>query len=379
MRFLVILVLVFTLSCEFEDINKTGQKNAWYFYEVADIGAIEASNSTIPVIAFPSNYYTIGGINNEISIIPISDFYEFIDFSVQDVISLGGKSKFIITAVSNNSIEPVYGLRLISEKSESSVFYHENVESGTFSPIDQQSLYGVLESLPSINDGNEVYLNAQIVYYSLFDDNIDTLSTHRFEIGNIDMSKSMEGFATSGINNLYYAFQDQLFSWNPTTDTLISTPTNTQVKNLLSIDDKIILVGSANELKIYNENLTLDRIIWLSDLIPTAIVKKNTLLKVFTSKKGIHMVLGISKAIEKSDGIFVEQMLTLDLLTLNSEGVLEGSTVILEGNEDQNDDLFWNQFDLVSQNINNNAAYFMFRKQLSDAKYEFLVKKAVIN
>ena len=379
MRFLVILVLVSTLSCEFEDINKTGQKNAWYFYEVADIGAIEASNSTIPVIAFPSNYYTIGGINNEISIIPISDFYEFIDFSVQDVISLGGKSKFIITAVSNNSIEPVYGLRLISEKSESSVFYHENVESGTFSPIDQQSLYGVLESLPSINDGNEVYLNAQIVYYSLFDDNIDTLSTHRFEIGNIDMSKPMEGFATSGINNLYYAFQDQLFSWNPTTDTLISTPTNTQVKNLLSIDDKIILVGSANELKIYNENLTLDRIIWLSDLIPTAIGKKNTLLKVFTSKKGIHMVLGISKAIEKSDGIFVEQMLTLDLLTLNSEGVLEGSTVILEGSEDQNDDLFWNQFDLVSQNINNNAAYFMFRKQLSDAKYEFLVKKAVIN
>ena len=91
------------------------------------------------------------------------------------------------------------------------------------------------------------------------------------------------------------------------------------------------------------------------------------------------MVLGISKAIEKSDGIFVEQMLTLNLLTLNSEGVLEGSTVILEGNEDQNDDLFWNQFDLVSQNINNNAAYFMFRKQLSDAKYEFLVKKAVIN
>ena len=213
----------------------------------------------------------------------------------------------------------------------------------------------------------------------LFDDNIDTLSTHRFEIGNIDMSKSMEGFATSGLNNLYYAFQDQLFSWNATTDTLISTPTNTQVKNLLSIDDKIILVGSANELKIYNEDLTLDRIIWLSDLIPTATGKKNTLLKVFTSKKGIHMVLGISKAIEKGDGIFVEQMLTLDLLTLNSEGVLEGSTVILEGNEDQNDDLFWNQFDLVSQNINNNAAYFMFRKRLSDAKYEFLVKKAVIN
>ena len=292
---------------------------------------------------------------------------------------MGGKSKFIITAVSKNNIESVFGLRLISEESESSVFYHENVESGTFSPIDQQSLYGVLESLPSINDGNEVYLNAEIVYYSLLDNNIDTLSTHRFEIGNIDLSKSMEGFVTSGPNNLYYAFQDQLFLWNVTTDTLISTSTNTQVKNLLSIDDKIILVGSANELKIYNEDLTFDRNIWLSDLILTATDKKNTLLKVFTSKKGIHMVLGISKAIEKGDGIFVEQMLTLDLVTLNSEGVLEGSTVILEGNEDQNDDLFWNQFDLVSQNINNNAAYFMFRKRLSDAKYEFLVKKVVIN
>ena len=74
----------------------------------------------------------------------------------------------------------------------------------------------------SINDGNEVYLNAEIVYYSLLDNNIDTLSTHRFEIGNIDLSKSMEGFVTSGPNNLYYAFQDQLFLWNVTTDTLIS-------------------------------------------------------------------------------------------------------------------------------------------------------------
>ena len=57
MRFLVILVLVFTLSCEFEDINKTGQKNAWYFYEVADIGAIEASNSTIPVPSQVSHFF----------------------------------------------------------------------------------------------------------------------------------------------------------------------------------------------------------------------------------------------------------------------------------------------------------------------------------
>ena len=91
------------------------------------------------------------------------------------------------------------------------------------------------------------------------------------------------------------------------------------------------------------------------------------------------MVLGISSGINKSDGILVEVMSTLDLLTLSSEGILEGSTVILEGNEDQNEDLFWNQFELVSQNINNEAAYFMFKKRLFDAKNEYFVKKTVVN
>tara|TARA_X000001036_G_scaffold439643_1_gene491558 strand:- start:8102 stop:9241 length:1140 start_codon:yes stop_codon:yes gene_type:complete len=379
MRFLVILILVITLSCEFDEINKTEEKNAWYFYEVSNIGTIEASNSTIPVIAFPSNLYSIIGINNEISAVPINDFYEFVDFSIQDVISLGGNSRFIISAVNNTNLASVYGLRFIGTESESSVFFHDNVESGTFTANDDQSFFGILESSPSINGSNEIYLNAQIVHYSLLNDNIDTLSTHSFDLVNIDLSKSMEGFVTRGSDNLYYAFQEQLFLWDLTTENLISTSTNTDVKNLLSIDDKIILVGSANELKIYNEDLTLDRTIWFSDVIPAAIDKKYTLLKVFTSKKGIHIVVGISEAIKKSDGRFVEQMLTLDLLTLNSEGILGSSMVVLEGNKDQNEDLFWNQFELISQNINNNAAYFMFRKRLFDAKYEYLVKKTVIN
>ena len=379
MRFLIILILVIASSCEFDEINKIEEKNAWYFYEVSDIGAFEASSSTIPVIAFPSKLYSISGINNDISVIPISDFYEFVDFSIQDVISLGGKSRFIISAVNKTNLAPLYGLRFIGEESESSVFFHENVESGTFTANDDQSFFGVLESSPSINGLGEFYLNVQVVQYSFLNDKIDTLSTHSFDLVNIDLSKSMEGFVTRGPNNLYYAFQKQLFLWDLNTENLISITTNTEVKNLLSIDDKIILVGSANELKIYNEDLTLDRTIWFSDLISTAIDKKNTLLKVFTSKKGIHIVYGISEAIKKSDGGFEEQMLTLDLLTLNSEGVLESSMVILEGNKAQNDDLFWNRFELVSQNINNNAVYLMFRRRLFDAKYEYLVKKAVIN
>jgi|TARA_B110000046_G_scaffold87607_1_gene95711 hypothetical protein len=379
MRFLVISVLVFISACEFDEINKTEDKNAWFFYEVADIGTIEASNSTIPIIAFPNNFYAISGINKEISSIPISDFYEFIDFSVKDVISLGGNSRFIVSAVNNTNVASVYGLKFISEESQSSVFFHENVESGTFIPNDQQSFFGVLESSPSINSSNEVYLTAQIVHYSLIDDDIDTLSTHNFNLANIDLSKPMKGFVTIGTDNLYYAFQEQLFLWDLTNETLTSIATETDVKSLLFFDDKIILVGSANELKIYNEDLTLDRTIWFSDVISTPKDKKHTLMKVFASKIGIHMVLGISSAIENSDGTFVELMSTLDLLTLSSDGILEGSTIILEGNEGQNEDLFWNKFELVSQNINNNAAYFMFKKRLSDAKYEYFVKKTVVN
>ena len=379
MRFLFISVLVFILACEFDEINKTEDKNAWYFYEVANIGTIEATNATIPIIGFPSNFYTISGINNEISATPISDFYEFIDYSVQDVISLGGNSRFIVGAVNNTNVASIYGLRSISANSESSMFFHENVESGTFIPNDQKSFFGVLESSPSINDLNEVYLTAQIVHYSFVNDNIDTLSTHNFDLANFDLSKSIKGFVTKGTDNLYYASQEQLFLWDLTTETLTSISTNTEVKNLLFFDNKVILVGSANELKIYNEDLILDRTIWLSDVIPTASDKKYTLLKVFTSQIGIHMVLGISSGINKSDGILVEVMSTLDLLTLSSEGILEGSTVILEGNEDQNEDLFWNQFELVSQNINNEAAYFMFKKRLFDAKNEYFVKKTVVN
>ena len=231
MRFLFISVLVFILACEFDEINKTEDKNAWYFYEVANIGTIEATNATIPIIGFPSNFYTISGINNEISATPISDFYEFIDYSVQDVISLGGNSRFIVGAVNNTNVASIYGLRSISANSESSMFFHENIESGTFIPNDQKSFFGVLESSPSINDLNEVYLTAQIVHYSFVNDNIDTLSTHNFDLANFDLSKSIKGFVTKGTDNLYYAFQEQLFLWDLTTETLTSISTNTEVKN----------------------------------------------------------------------------------------------------------------------------------------------------
>jgi hypothetical protein len=379
MRFLVISVLIFLLACKFDEIIKTGDNSAWYFYEVDDVGAIEVSNASFPIIAFPSNFYSISGQNNEILAVPINNFYEFIDYSVQHVTSLEGNSRFIVGAINNTNIVPLYGLRLIAEDSESSAIFHENVEHATFIPNDQQSFHGVLESPLYLNDLNEVSLSGQIVQYTIQSNNIDTLSTYNFELTGIDLSKSIKGFVSKGTDNLYYAFQDQLFSWDMTTESLTSIPTGTEVKNLLFFDDKVMLIGSSNELKMYDEDLSLDRTIWLSEVIPATKDQKSTILKVFTSKIGIHMVLGVSSAIKRSDGVLVEVMSSLDLLTLSSEGIVEGRTIILEGTEGQNEKLFWNEFELLSQDIKNDEAYFMFKKALNESKYEYFVKKTSIN
>ena len=222
-------------------------------------------------------------------------------------------------------------------------------------------------------------MSGQIVQYSIQSNNIDTLSTYNFELTGIDLSKSIKGFVSKGTDNLYYAFQDQLFSWDMTTESLTSIPTGTEVKNLLFFDDKVMLIGSSNELKMYDEDLSLDRTIWLSEVIPATKDQKSTILKVFTSKIGIHMVLGVSSAIKRSDGVLVEVMSSLDLLTLSSEGIVEGRTIILEGTEGQNEKLFWNEFELLSQDIKNDEAYFMFKKALNESKYEYFVKKTSIN
>jgi|TARA_B110000503_G_scaffold111286_1_gene166615 hypothetical protein len=377
MRFLLLVCAIFIFSCQYDEVNKSEDNWTKIIYETSSLGIIEASTSVYPVLAFSSNFYKISGADAFLTETPKEDIYEFNEFELATSTSLKYENNFVFGGVDHTNLSPIYGIKLMNDEFDSKLFFHENVAQGVFFAGSSLQFHSLLTSPLYLNTKSEPTVNATLCSYTYAQDLFDTLSTQNFEITNVDPTLAIDLYAVKSGDQVFFVFQQRLFLWDAVTGEIKERDTGEVAIGLYFLNDQLILQPKSNELKIYDKSLGLQESVSLSAMVSLSDYK-TTILKIFIDSQDMYVVVGESKAESSSDDVLTEVTSFVSVLTIGENWELSNRKVVLQGNDYKGTSLLWERFDLISQDIKNDVAYFLFKRPIGGSKYEYLVKRTAL-